>query len=274
VKGIIINILFFLSMMGITQKIAQEPVKDLSFGNKWFYHVFVDPFGNPPAENEITFKVMSDTIISNVEFKKVERRLIRSTNDIISYQFENVDSSKLRTIYQCHFWNGDPWTDEISYDFSLEVGDTFYNQPLDPGYYPLFIVDYKGDTLIFNEQLNYMKITTVECRYSAIPFNEIFVAEKFGAVKIREYGSDYLAIHTLKGALIAGVVYGDTIVVSVETLKVYDVLGNEIETLVSEERAAGSFEVKFDATGLPSGIYFYRLQAGSIVETKKMVLMK
>jgi hypothetical protein len=58
------------------------------------------------------------------------------------------------------------------------------------------------------------------------------------------------------------------------TLKVYDVLGNEIETLVSEERAAGSFEVKFDATGLPSGIYFYRLQAGSIVETKKMVLMK
>ena len=58
------------------------------------------------------------------------------------------------------------------------------------------------------------------------------------------------------------------------TLKVYDVLGNEIATLVNEEKPVGSYEVEFNATGLPSGIYFYRLQAGSFVETKKMVLMK
>jgi len=58
------------------------------------------------------------------------------------------------------------------------------------------------------------------------------------------------------------------------TLRIYDVLGNEIETLVDEEKPVGSFDVEFDGTGLPSGIYFYRLQAGSFVETKKMVLMK
>ena len=58
------------------------------------------------------------------------------------------------------------------------------------------------------------------------------------------------------------------------TLKVYDVLGNEITTLVNVEKPIGSFEIKFDATGLPSGIYFYRLRAGSFVETKKMVFMK
>jgi hypothetical protein len=58
------------------------------------------------------------------------------------------------------------------------------------------------------------------------------------------------------------------------TLKIYDVLGNEIATLVNEEKPAGSYEAKFDASTLPSGIYFYRLQAGSFVETKKMVLMK
>jgi hypothetical protein len=58
------------------------------------------------------------------------------------------------------------------------------------------------------------------------------------------------------------------------TLKVYDVLGNEIATLVNEEKSVGSYEVKLDGNGLPSGIYFYRLQAGSFVETKKMILMK
>lgn len=58
------------------------------------------------------------------------------------------------------------------------------------------------------------------------------------------------------------------------TLKVYDVLGNEIATLVNEEQPAGSYEVSFDASQFTSGIYFYRLQAGNFVETKKMILLK
>jgi len=58
------------------------------------------------------------------------------------------------------------------------------------------------------------------------------------------------------------------------TLKVFDVLGNEIATLVNEDKSAGSYEVEFDGAGLPSGIYFYRLQAGNYIETKKMILMK
>ncbi len=58
------------------------------------------------------------------------------------------------------------------------------------------------------------------------------------------------------------------------TLKVYDVLGNEIATLVNEEKPAGTYEVEYKGSGLPSGIYFYRLQANTFVETKKMVLIK
>jgi len=57
-------------------------------------------------------------------------------------------------------------------------------------------------------------------------------------------------------------------------LKVYDVLGNEIVTLVNEEKPSGSYEVEFFGTGLPSGIYFYQLHTASFVETKKMVLLK
>jgi len=58
------------------------------------------------------------------------------------------------------------------------------------------------------------------------------------------------------------------------SLKVYDVLGNEIVTLVNEEKPAGGYDVEFDAIGLPSGIYLYRLQSGLFAETKKMLLMK
>jgi len=49
------------------------------------------------------------------------------------------------------------------------------------------------------------------------------------------------------------------------TLKVFDVLGGEIATLVNEEKPAGEYEVDFDATGLPSEIYFYKLKAGSFM---------
>jgi len=59
-----------------------------------------------------------------------------------------------------------------------------------------------------------------------------------------------------------------------QTLIVYDVLGNEVATLVDEEKPAGSYEIEFDASKLSSGTYFYKLQVGSFVETKKMILMK
>jgi hypothetical protein len=72
--------------------------------------------------------------------------------------------------------------------------------------------------------------------------------------------------------------------ISFVTIKVYDVLGNEIATLVNEEKPAGEYNVEFSAIGgsvsggstfaLPSGIYFYQLRAGNFIETKKMVILK
>ena len=59
-----------------------------------------------------------------------------------------------------------------------------------------------------------------------------------------------------------------------QTLKVYDVLGREVATLVDEYREAGSYEVEFDASNLPSGMYIYRLQSGSYSDVKKMILSK
>ena len=58
------------------------------------------------------------------------------------------------------------------------------------------------------------------------------------------------------------------------TLKVYDILGKEVATLVNEEKSTGVYEVNFSASQLTSGVYFYTIIAGSFVETKKMILLK
>ena len=63
-------------------------------------------------------------------------------------------------------------------------------------------------------------------------------------------------------------------------LKVYDVLGNEVEKLVSEEKPAGVYEVEFNASVYSSGVYFYKLQvytpgrAGNFIDVKKMLMIK
>jgi len=68
------------------------------------------------------------------------------------------------------------------------------------------------------------------------------------------------------------------------SLKVFDILGNEVASLVNEGKEPGNYEIEFSAKGgsasggnafnLPSGIYFYQLRSGSFVQTKKMILLK
>ena len=70
-----------------------------------------------------------------------------------------------------------------------------------------------------------------------------------------------------------------SIPMSVETsymtsLRIYDILGKEVATLVNERQPAGNYEVKFDGSNLSSGVYFYKLQSGEFVQVNKMILMK
>jgi hypothetical protein len=58
------------------------------------------------------------------------------------------------------------------------------------------------------------------------------------------------------------------------TLKIYDMLGREVSTLVDEEKPAGSYTVVFDGNSLASGVYIYQLQAGKFSDTKKLILLK
>ncbi|MBK7230423.1 MAG: T9SS type A sorting domain-containing protein [Ignavibacteriales bacterium] len=58
------------------------------------------------------------------------------------------------------------------------------------------------------------------------------------------------------------------------SLKIYDVLGSEVATLVNQEQNAGNYNVDFNAKHLSSGVYFYQLKSGEFIQTKKMVLLK
>jgi hypothetical protein len=61
---------------------------------------------------------------------------------------------------------------------------------------------------------------------------------------------------------------------SQQAIKVFDVLGNEIATLVNEYKPVGRYEVEFNAANLPSGVYFYQLKTGEFISIKKMILIK
>jgi hypothetical protein len=58
------------------------------------------------------------------------------------------------------------------------------------------------------------------------------------------------------------------------TLKVFDLTGREVSTLVNEQKSAGKYEVEFNGGNLSSGIYFYRISSGNFSQTKKLVLIK
>jgi hypothetical protein len=57
-------------------------------------------------------------------------------------------------------------------------------------------------------------------------------------------------------------------------LKVYDILGKEVAILVNEQKPAGNYQIKFNASLLSSGVYIYKLQAGDFISSKKMLLLK
>jgi hypothetical protein len=61
---------------------------------------------------------------------------------------------------------------------------------------------------------------------------------------------------------------------SLVSLRVFDVIGREVAVLVNEQQSAGSYSIQWNASNVPSGMYFYRLQSGSYAVTKKIVLLK
>ncbi|MBK7229775.1 MAG: T9SS type A sorting domain-containing protein [Ignavibacteriales bacterium] len=190
----------------------------------------------------------------------------------------------------------------------LEQGNLFNTSRLYPGYNPIGMIfeneDYFNDWSLYRKRNGFSGGAFGAEYYSltqGIGLDSVFVSliDAFDA---------YI---DLKGCVIDGTVYGDTTltdidgcielllpthfvleqnypnpfnpstkinwqspVAGIQSIRVYDVLGNEVATLVNEFRNAGIYEVDFDASKLSSGVYFYQLKSGEFIQTKKMILIK
>jgi hypothetical protein len=272
----------------------------LAVGNIWVY----DSYSLEGISSEFTgtkyMKIVADTLIENKNYFVIENEFTIAAV-FPNLMFLRIDSAT-GLVYR--YWI-ELDNEYIFHDLIAEVGDIIYN-PFDPNE-PFYFLQYEQPT-------NYLGLNTYLRSYSenALCTCHHNLIKGFGLVNtyfLEVYGEENI----LKGCVIDGVVYGDTtFVVDVEeehdpipteykleqnypnpfnpsttiswqspvgswqTLKVYDVLGNEVAILVDEYRNAGSYNVQFTINNLQlsSGIYFYQLKAGNVVQTKKMLLIK
>ncbi len=274
----------------------------LSIGNTWIY----DSYSVEGISREFTgtkyMKVVKDTLIENQKYFVIENEFYLTA--VFSEQmFLRIDSAT-GLIYR--FWTQLD-SEYIFHDLYAEEGDIIYD-PFNPSL-PFYYLQYEHPT-------NYLGMNTYERSYLEYGLCTCHhnLIKGFGLAStyfLEVYGEENI----LKGCIINGVLYGDTtFVVDVEddqnpipteykleqnypnpfnpstiinyqlpvaanvTLKVFDVLGREVATLVNEEKAAGNYKVEFNPASSiknpASGIYFYQLKAGEFVETKKMILLK
>lgn len=271
----------------------------LAVGNIWIY----DSYSVEGISRHFTgtkyMKVVNDTLIENKNYFVIENEFTLAAV-FPELMFLRIDSAT-GLVYR--YWT-ELGGEYIFHDLIAEEGDIVYN-PFEPNE-PFYFLQYEQPT-------NYLGLDTYEryyLEYGLCTCHHILV-KGFGLAStyfLEVYGEENI----LKGCLIDGVVYGDTTFVDVDeeenpipdeykleqnypnpfnpstkiswqspvaswqTLKVYDILGNEVATLVDEYRPAGMHNVQFTQknAAMSSGVFFYQFKAGDFVETKKMVLIK
>ncbi|OGU82230.1 MAG: hypothetical protein A2W11_10640 [Ignavibacteria bacterium RBG_16_35_7] len=165
-----------------------------------------------------------------------------------------VDSIKI----QLSVNNGISWT-TISESKPSDGNYEWVVQAPDTSRECIMKISYEDDSSIFDESDASFYIDNPTSVYPS----SIILPDKYDLHQ--NYPNPFNPSTTISWQLAAG---------SNATLKVYDILGKEIETLVNEEKLAGTYELNWNAANLPSGVYFYQLKAGAFVSTKKMILLK
>ncbi len=301
-----------------TQVIKRLPIPDevlnfypLAIGNKWIYDEYY--FSNGNLVHYLFIREVNGIYLepNGQLYYILKAYSLGQPGEGISY--ERIDSSSAK-IYRYDENLGLPNNEYMIDDLLAEPGDTVFSHRMGFSASGFTIV---LDESSF-EKWGLIKTKRVFVQHNGLPEPFYSLSEDIGLDSMYfDFTNGSTNTYSLKGCIIDGTVYGDTTVVSVEddepplpfefelaqnypnpfnpsttikyqipklsfvTIKVYDVLGNEIVTLVNEEKPVGSYDIEFNATNLPSGIYFYQLRvypagggAGNFIQTRKMVLLK
>jgi hypothetical protein len=270
--------------MPITKSLDFMP---LQIGNSWTYHIYSrssDIFDPSYSDYYKKYTIVDTAIVDGNKYYKIDSPI-----------FVGIRGEYLRIGEE----NGIFYTDNFPlFDFTAVNGDT-----LETEYFITFFTGNEIDTC-FGEKVIVKKYTD----YSLTSGNWKF-AQGIGMID-RYFTFDFgYGTETLVGAVIDGKVYGDTTVVSVKNeinipnqfdlsqnypnpfnpstmieysvpsnrhvnLKVFDILGREVATLVNEQKSAGSYQVNFNAENIPSGVYIYKLSSGNYTTSRKMLMIK
>jgi hypothetical protein len=278
--------------MFITTNLTAQDYYPLEIGNRWDYEVWFSNENNFKTISNYSIEVISDSMFSNgktyyvlSDYDLTGGRYVRADNDFVYYYDE--DATEEDTIYHLNAQVGDFW--------EVWFGPTAYISVEEIDTTELFtfssrVMKFRLDGLI----LKYVNLSDLfGPSYFHFPgeppgTSNIFKFLVGGILSGVEFGEPLSAGHTTDSKLSSFTLSQNypnpfnpstSIQYSVSrrqfvSLRVYDVLGNEIATLVNEEKPSGIYEVEWNAGGFTSGIYFYQLQTEGYVETKKTLLLK
>jgi hypothetical protein len=290
----LLSLLCSIVFIFITTNLTAQDYYPLEIGNRWDYErTYWVPY-YPQVIDTFSVEVIGDSLFSNGETYYVLNR-----PDLTGGKYVRADSDSDFVYY---------------YDENDTDEDTLYHLNAQPGeewFLQFGAISFIRLDSISTSQIFTFPTTLLYHRLDGLILSYVTLSDKFGPVSFHSPGeppgTSSTGIHLI-GCMIDSIEYGNPVSVDATepasptkfslsqsypnpfnpstsihysvsslqfvSLKVYDVLGNEIAILVNEEKTTGSYEVEFNATSLPSGVYFYRLQAGSFVETKKMVLLR
>ncbi len=271
----------------------------LHVGDIWVYDGTTWDFPNYETY-QFTRKVNDMIIKPNQKtYLEVEESVVGSGYNRIYY--ERVDTQTVR-VYRYDEDSVLSGQEYLIDDLRADVGDSIKSYRFLTSV-PSSMIDFSNTTIfgLDKKSKTYESVSLISYQYRLV--------QDFGLANIQngyDFGWDS---RDLKGAVINGIVYGDTTITGIEdkinpvssfslsqnypnpfnpattirydigkpgqvTLKIFDILGNEITTLINEYKPSGNYSINFDGGNLASGIYYYQLKAGDFTATKKFVLMK
>ncbi len=280
-KLITFAFLLLISQIGIGQ------LKTFTFpfqtGDLWQYYVYL---GDPALSFYTSIQIDHDTLMPNNKVYKV------FSSGLTPFFYFRQDSTR---IFQ---YSTQDSTEFLRYDFSRNAGDTISIVHSGGLVYPI-VLTVDQNVPVFNQQ---RRIITFHSS------NGLISDQVVDSIGIFDFVNNIESDYRLTGAIVGGKSYGTILDVkkgvvsmpnsfslyqnypnpfnptttisfalpsqSVVSLKVFDMLGREVSTIVSGELQAGTYTRQWNASAFASGVYFYRLQAGTFNETKKLLLLK